>query len=284
MRKKMCAVFCGLAWIAASPALGWTPSECGEEIAQYRQEHAQKVRRADEGSMLYAPRPFPKRTSEVLEDLRYAYLKIMADNDFSKLPPEAELVYDGLQSGELKLTVIRVEDWSLTRCQRHRPNAFDYLVRIYLEDGKTEVARAIVKEDGLLGAWHYRPADEETRGRWLEVLRSPEQARAEVAAKLGVHASEGQLVHLSGTLSCPLLEPCVALRGEKGKGAYVVNREGEVFRVGEERFSRIQATHPATRSTAAEGRWEGPERLVSIGDDFAVARRVGQIAPTSPPS
>ena len=283
MSKKTSAVFCGLVWIAASPALGWTPSECGAEIAQDRQEHAQRVRDADEGSMLYAPRPYPKRTSDVIEDLRYAYLRIMADNDFSKQPPEAKLVYDGLEAGEVEFTVARIEDWSLTRCQPQRPNAFDYLVRIFLEDGKTEVARAIVKEDGLLGAWHYRPADEETRSRWLEVLRSPEQARAEVAAKLGVQAGEGQLVRLSGTLRCPLLEPCVALRGEQGD--YVVNREGEVFRVGEEeRFSRMQATHPATRSTVAQGRWEGPERLVSVGDEFAVARRVGQIAPTSPPN
>lgn len=283
MIKKLCVLLGALAWLAAFPAFGWTPSECSSEIGQGRQEHAARVRGAEEGSALYAPRPFPKRTSEVLEDLRYAYLKIMGDNDFSKLPPEAELVYDGLQNGELKFIVDRVEDWSLTRCQRHRPNAFDYLVRIFLTDGRTEVARATVKEDGLLGSWHYRPDEEETREKWLGVLRSPDQAKAEVEAKLGLHVRDAQLVQISGTVSCPLLEPCVALRGEQG-GAYVVNRDGEVFRVGDEtRFSRRQATHPATRSAVAEDRWEGPERLVSIGEEFAVARRVGRIDPTVPP-
>lgn len=283
MLKKLYVLFGGLAWIAASPALGWTPSECGLEIGEGRQGHAERVRGAEEGSALYTPQPFPRGTSEVVEDLRYAYLKIMGDSDFSEKPPEAKLVYEGLQNGELKFVVERVEDWSLTRCERHRPNSFDYLVRIFLADGKTEVARATVKEDGLLGSWQYRPVEEETRGRWLGVLRSPDQAKAEVEAKLGLRVSAAQLVRTSGTVSCPLLEPCVALRGQQGR-AYVVNREGEVFRVGdEERFSRMQATHPSSRSAVAEGRWEGPERVISIGEEFAVARRVGQIDPSIPP-
>lgn len=283
MIKRLCIGLVGLIGIAASPVLGWTPSECGPEVAQDRQGHARRMLEAAEGSPLYAPKPYPKRTDDVVEDFRYAFLTIKGDNDLSEAPPEERLLYEGLQSGELKFTVQRVEDWSLGRCRGRRANAVDYLIRVFRSDGETEIARATVMEDGLLGAYQYRPEDETIQARWGKVLRSPEATRAELASKLGVQASRAQLVQTSGTLQCPLLEPCVALHADGRE--LLVNKQGEVYEVRAEaqRFTRREATHPSTRSAVAEGRWEGEERLVSIGNEFAVARRIGLIDPTVPP-
>lgn len=277
MIKRTSILGWSLLWLTCSAAFAWTPSECKRDFAQSWAAHEKRVRNAEVGSPLYAPAPFPKTDDQVLEDLRYAYLMILSDDDLSKQPPEAKLVYDGLQNGDLKFMIDRVENWSVDRCLPRRQKSFRYLVRIFLADGKAEVARVTVNQDGLLGSWNYRPAEEARRKLWADLLRSPSETRDRLARDLGIETGQGELVQTTGTLRCPSLEPCVALRS--AQGILLVTVHGEVFDVRDnaQRFSRREATHPATRDAVAEGRRTGDERLVSLGDEFAVAHRIGRI-------
>jgi len=227
-----------LLFVTASAGAAWTPSECGPEMSRGWEEHAQRILNASEGSPLYVPRPFPKRDDEVLADLRYGYLKLWTGNDLSDDPPEAGLVYQGLQDGVLKFTVDRVQNWSLGRCMATRRERFDYLVRIFLADGVTEVARATVDEAGFVASWEFRPADKTTCEVWESLLRPPSETRAAIRKELGILASDGQLVQTSGTLRCDALEPCVAFRSE-GR-ILLVDKRGDLWEVRDEaqRFSR----------------------------------------------
>jgi hypothetical protein len=280
--KRLYMLSWSLLFMAAPAAVAWTPSECGPEIMRGWAEHAQRIRNAPEDSPLYVPRPFPKQDADVLEDLRYGYLRMWGDNDFSDDPPEARLVYDGLRNGDLKFVVERVENWSLGRCVPTRQERFDYLVRIFLADGATEVARATVEEDGLVGSWEYRPEDQETRELWASILRSPADTRSALAKELGIRASDGQLVQTSGTQRCQALEPCVAFRGA-GR-ILLVDKRGDVYEIRDraKRFSRAEALDRDSRAAMSKGRVTGDERVISIGSEMAVAERIGRVQPPTP--
>lgn len=279
---KRIAVAYGLMWLVASAAMAWTPSECAKELHPGWAEHAQRIQTAEPGSPIYAPKPYPKTEAEIIEDFRYGFLLLLGDNDLSDQPAAVKTVFDGLESGDLKFEIDRIENWSLTRCQPTREKAFYHLVRVYLPDGETEIARGAVNEDGLLGAWQYRPEDEALALRWSEALRSPKEIQSEVARATAIRGSQAQWVQTSGTVRCSLFEPCVALRG-KGR-TYVVDRLGGIHEVRDEgpRVCRQQATEPAARSALMETLHDTDGSLISIGADFAVTERVGQIDPLEP--
>jgi hypothetical protein len=227
------------------------------------------VKRAEPGSNLYVPSPFPRTNSQVLENFRYAYGRIWADE--TRVPEDELDLFREFKSHQLAFTIQQVENWSPHRCNALRPQDFFHVVRAFSASGP-ELARFVFHPSGLLSRYVTIPAD--ASGKQLRTVEFPTVDGASELARgrLHVEITDVQIVHtFTRGLSCDVLAPCVVLRS--GATHYLLEQKGR------EEFYVLSAT--AKRIPLEEGRGDlqslvssSEETLMTVGDQWLPIRRV----------
>ena len=254
----------------AAAAEGWGLADCAPDRAEVWQRSREEMAEAKPGSPIYVPKPFPRSDAEVIEDYLYQYSDIWADTKPAELAPVERRVFEGIEAGALRFEVARVENWTPLRCNTERERKVSYLVRIFDASG-AEIARTALEQSGLFVATATAPETEEA----LAPLHGLDQAPELVSSRFNVTGAVPQYVETFGTLRCPVLAPCVALRAGddvlilRGEELFEIRAAAEFLSL-----SRELATQEAKEAhlrTLDEAR----ERLVSLGGDaFAVAQKL----------
>lgn len=264
MKSPVLAAFLAT-WAAMAAAQPWIPSDCKAQHEGRRNEFARKMRQAQPGSQIYAPKPFPKNDAEVIEDFKYGYGLMYKGMPPEQIPQEDWPLYAGLQKKTLSFRIVRVENWAPDRCSPDQQRDFYYL--LHITDAGQEVARAIVNQSGLLGGWGPPPDAPELQVAPGRALAAPglEEALSQVRARFGIKGSRAQYVTTWGTPQCALPLPCVAFQAG-GKSYLFLN--GELAELTLRGYSRAQMEATRTRrfeiSSAVDTE---KEWLVSLADD-----------------
>ncbi len=241
--------------------------DCPPEVVKTWEAPEQSFRAAKPGTPLYLPRPFPKTREEILEDYLYDFQRLVKDTPPAALPKEAAVVQQGIPKGTLRYEVLRIVNWSPTRCLRKRRLDAYHLVRV-LDGRGVEITRSVLDESGRLTV--ISSTLESGRN-----LRSPEEALRSVASRFKIQGQDPQYVTTFGTLRCGNTTPCLAFRG--GGRVYLVSKDGDLLEVdlksrrlelGKE-IGTPELNEPLLKTLGPEG------RLVSLGGKvFTTARRV----------
>ena len=263
-------------FLAADPGFAWNLVECPPEVVQTWALPDQALRAAKPGSPLYLPRPFPKGKEEVLADYVYEFQRLLKDMRAASLPKGAAAVLDGIRQGTLRYDVLRIVNWSPTRCVKARRLDVYHLIRVI--DGRSglEITRSVLDESGHLGVISSTMEDErgDSLQRQATRLRPAEEEMRSVASRFKVMGEAPQYVTTFGSLRCPTVTPCLAFRG--GGHVYLDSYQGEPFEIdpkgrrwemGKD-VGTPEMNAPILKSIGPEG------RLVSLGGKvFTTARR-----------
>lgn len=191
------------------PALAWTPSSCPEEYADSWAKYEAEVRKAEPGSLLYLPHPFPQTQREILADLKHSYLRSWADTPWEKLPEEDRPFARGLRRESLEFEVIKVVDWGLSSCVPDMPRRFTWLVRVF-DEGETEIARFSLNESGFIRLYAMRdPGDNPERHAF-----SATRLQAEIKRRYGLVPRDGQFLSTWGAVRCAEQDPCFVFHAD----------------------------------------------------------------------
>ena len=71
-----------------------------------------------------------------------------------QITAEEQPVYDALKENRLRVQIVRVENWDLSRCGSIRPVPYYNLLRFYDPVSGEEVARSTQHFTGLMGVYH----------------------------------------------------------------------------------------------------------------------------------
>jgi len=266
-----------LLFLAAVPLSGWNLVECPPEVVGTWAVPDQALRAAKPDSALYLPKPFPKGRDEVLADYVYEFQRLLKDTPAASLPNGAAKVLEGLRKGTLRYDVLRIVNWSPTRCLKERRLDAYHLIRVI--DGRSgmEITRSVLDESGRLGVISSTMEDErgDSLQRQAKRLRPPDEEMRSTASRFKIRGEAPQYVTTFGTLRCPNITPCLAFRG--GGRVYLVSYEGELFEI-DQKGRRLEMgkdigssemNEPILKSIGPDG------RLVSLGGKvFTTARRV----------
>lgn len=277
------------AFFAAAPCLAqpWVPVSCedraaevealsgdrGESVRARWQRFEAEVRAQRRGSGVYAPRPYPRNKSEVLEDFHHVVEKvIVGETPLDDLRPGQRRLVTALRSGDLKTEIVRVENWSPTRCSPARPKPYYHLLRLY--DGDGELGRCALHDTGLLAECGYRTAG------------SPAEAGSELPPREGLadHLRRDldlelpvvrpQYVTTEGLPFCSVITPCIAFRS--GGSRYLLLRNQILYELDLARMvsetKRRQRLREVGLRRLGEHDLESPE--LSVGFGWVLARRV----------
>jgi hypothetical protein len=269
-------VAAALLFLAAVPASAWSLVECPPEVVQTWKLPDQALRDAKPGSSLYLPKPFPKSKEEVLADYTYEFQRLLKDMRAASLPKGAAAVLDGIRQGALRYDVLRIVNWSPTRCVKERRLDAYHLIRVI--DGRSglEITRSVLDESGHLGVISSTMNERgDSLQRQATRLRPPEEEMRSAASRFKIRGEAPQYVTTFGSLRCPNVTPCLAFRG--GGHVYLVSYNGELFEI-DSKGRRLEMgkdvgtpemNEPILKSIGPEG------RLVSLGGKvFTTARRV----------
>lgn len=278
MTKTAALALCIL--LGSLRAYGWALVECGPEENKRWGELKKKMLAARPGSPLYVPHPFPRSDQQVVQNFLYQFHEIW--------PPAAELLKAeqplalAIRKGDIRFEVLRVDNWSLTRCSPDEEKTFYFLLRIFDPSG-IELARAAVSESGLWARSAYATAAEQTQpiSQQLARLPSPEAAARGLRERFRIDglSSPQYVTTTGGNLHCPATAPCLAVRS--GESVYIL-RDQELFEIpGKGRRARFDTRAGALAEVSSRKLHEmadslGPEeRVVALGAEvYAVARRV----------
>ena len=268
----------------------WVPVDCGDrmgEIEALGGERGQKesvqerwqrfeaeVRAQRPGSTVYAPHVFPRRAPEILEDLRYAIDEVMVgDTPLAALSPEHRSLVTGLRQGVLRTEIVRVENWSSSRCSSRRPKPFYHLIRLF--DGTEEIARCALHDTGLLAQCGFRTNDAGATVDWTPAEDVAETLRVRLGVDVPVHRV--QYVTTDGLPFCSVVSPCIALRS--GDRTYLLAQgellyELDLARAVSVTVHRQRALDALQKGLPRLGDHELEEPEISVGFGWVPARRV----------
>ncbi len=266
------------------------PAPCSPETHRSWAAYRQAVVKAEPGTPLYVPHPYPTSDKQVLTDFRFVYFRMFGSDAPSELPPAEAPVLAGLRANTLRLTVTRVENWSPTRCGDVE-RQWDFVVRVFTLDG-SELGRYALGQNGLF-AQASVPAPSlppEALARWRSEFSTVAEADAHARRVYGVAVAGSKLVSVAGDgdLWCESTHPCAALSG--GNRSFLMGRpvpwkaadlplQLYELRGDRPRFSAAELRSPDARTAAMRTLDEG-ERLVALaGDEIWVASPVEPIAP-----
>ncbi|MFY9820848.1 MAG: hypothetical protein WAM82_05665 [Thermoanaerobaculia bacterium] len=266
-----------LLFLAAVPAAAWNLVECPPEVVGTWSQPDQALRAAKPGSPLYLPAPFPKSKDEVLADYVYEFQRLLKDTPAESLPKGAAEVLEGLRKKTLRYDVLRIVNWSPTRCGKERRLDAYHLVRVL--DGRSglEITRSVLEENGRLGVISSTVDNERGEARRL---RPPDEEMRTVASRFKLRGEAPQYVTTFGTLRCPNVTPCLAFRAaghvylaSYGGELFEIDPQGRRFEMGKD-VGTPEKNEPILKSIGPEG------RLVSLGGKvFTTARKRLPTAP-----
>ncbi len=264
-------------FLAVVPVKAWNLVECPPEVVATWALPDQFLRDAKPGSPLYLPKPFPKSREAVLADYVYEFQRLLKDTPAESLPKGAAGVLEGLRTKTLRYDVLRIANWSPTRCGKERRLDAYHLIRVLEGRSGREITRSVLEENGRLGVVSSTMDDERGDSRELQARRllPPEEEMRGVVARFKIRGDSPQYVTTFGTLRCPNVTPCLAFRG--GGHVYLASYDGELFEV-EPNGRRLEMgkdvgspekNAPILQAIGRDG------RLVSLGGKvFTTARKV----------
>jgi hypothetical protein len=275
--KRLVPILSALLAFAAAPAFAWSLVDCPPEVVETWGAHDREVRTAKPGSPLYLPKPFPRTREEVLADYTYEFQRLLKDTPASSLPRGAAPVLEGMRRKTLRYDILRIENWSPTRCVKKRRLDTYHFIRVFDAPSGVELTRSVLEESGRLGVVATSMEDERTDSPKLQAtrLRPPDAALREASARFRIKGEAPQYVTTFGTLRCTTFAPCIAFRN--GQRVYVLSYEGELYEVDRDGrrlemgtdIGSPELNEPILRSVGPDG------RLVSLGGKvFVVARKV----------
>jgi hypothetical protein len=251
----------------------WSLMSCDPTGAAGWQDFESQMRAAKPGSTTYVPVPFPTTTDQIVQDYLYQYWSVIKGIDRKQWQPNEARVQADLTGGKVSYQVLRVENWTVSRCHKDQKRDFYYLVRVF-EPGGIEVTRAVVNDSGLLTTWNNLPASVPGAvASQSRTLPPAVEAMKQLNTRLGINGMDAEYVVTFGTLSCPLTHPCLAFRLA---GLTYLALDTQLFEISANGKRLKQGKEVGT---PAEGellqRLSADERLVSLGGDaFTIARRV----------
>lgn len=266
--------------VAAQP---WIPVDCKVRHEAKWNAFAQLMRQAKPGSQIYAPKPFPKNDTEVIEDFKYGYRQMMTGMKAGEIPQEEWPLYSALEKNSLAFRIIRVENWAPDRCRPDRQRDFYYVLYITDNISGEEVGRAFLNQNGLLSGWALAPTGAEAAEPQAALFRASaaprlEEVLSQARARFGITGARAQFVTTWGAPQCSLPSPCVAFRANGNSYLY---RMGDLVELTSGSRAYTGADMEATRTRRFEiSSSIDPDKewLVSIADDrWVVAPRIKPI-------
>lgn len=266
----------------------WVPVDCKDRIGEVRRLHREygtadielawqnyeaAVRRSRPGSPLYTPFPFPKTAAEIVANFKYAYFeRLFEGTPWEKLPAREQPVYKALKENQLRVEIVRVENWKLSRCTGVRPVPYLHLLRFFDPTGR-EVARSTQHFTGLMGLY-------QNLSRPAPYLPSLGELETFLQSKFGrtLHAEQAQYVSVSGLPDCADHRPCVAFKSEGT--LYLIDGGRLLYEVGPAapRKSVLTLRNEQVAAGLPGLRRLGPELdtpMVTLGFEWTQARLVG---------
>lgn len=273
-RRVIFALIALSAFLAPAHASG--PVACGDRVQEIARildgptvadvqrqwaEHERIVRQAEPGTAYYAPYPFPKNDQEVVADFRYAYFEKLFDGDPTSLDPGERPIFLGLQTGTVKTTVTRVENWGLSRCGPGRSVPFFHLVRLFDSRGD-ELARGSILPTGLMG--RYTQITEVGARALPDLSELPARVERMLGRPLAV--SQARYAAIDGLpLHCGPLVPCAVF--EASGSTWILDRAALLYEV------RPDAPRRSVASQREHDRTTGPPKLGATLKDRAMVTR-----------
>jgi hypothetical protein len=275
-------------FICISTHAAWVPVDCKDrplevqslhrtiavaDLEKVRQSYRAAVLKARPGSSLYAPHPYPRTREEIIENFRYAYFdRLFAGKSLETLPERERPIYGDLKEGRLRVDILRIENWDLSRCTGESPSPFYYLLRFFDPKTGREVARSKQFETGHMGIYRHAFLDNE---RSLPALAEvPAVLRSRFSRVIPVE--QVQYVMAAGLPHCWDDSPCIAFKSQ-GK-LYLLDGGELLYEVdpGAPRTSVMARREQQIREGLQPlGVTEMDAPLVSLGFEWARARRVG---------
>ena len=223
----------------STAAYAWVPISCEDRASEVRsmrqraekpvdfhavwEKYEKQVRAAAPGDSKYVPYPYPKSPSDVFEDFRYAFLNRLV-TDTSQIAPRHQSTYDALQNGDFDYKVVRVENWSASRCGTTHPAPYYHLVRLFDGAGR-EISRTAINANGIFSIF----AELDGRQPALDDLSS---MGSTVHERFGIEAkpTQTQYVTTDGLpVRCSPIVPCPVFRSEGA--TFLVNHDYYLFRI-----------------------------------------------------
>ncbi len=275
-RVRAAAVLVGAMIFTVSPRLEadpWSLVSCDPSGAAGWQAFAQAMRTAKPGSPLYVPVPFPITPAQVVQDFTYQYWKVIEGLTPKNWQPSEARVMADLKGGNITFQVVRVENWTVSKCSPQRKNDYYQLVRVFEPDG-TEVTRAVVNESGLATTWNHLPAavpgPVASQSRTMPPAAT---AMAQLNSDLGLAGIDPEYVVTFGSLECGFTHPCLAFHQS---GLSYVAFSDQIFEISSSGPHLRLGKEIGAPAEEALLRSLGPsERLVSLGGKaFTVGRQV----------
>ena len=254
--------------LAAAP---WSLAYCDPAGEPGWQAFELAMRAATPGSTVYVPVPFPRTLDQVVQDYLFQYWSILKGLS-AKNPYEPRVMSD-LTSGKVRYEVLRIENWTITRCHKEQKRDFYNLLRVFEPDG-TEVTRAVINDSGLMTTWNNMPAavpgPVASQSRALPPAAA---AMAQLNSEFGLNGVDTEYVATGGTIDCLATHPCLAFHQAGlsyvafGDQIFEVSAGGARLTLGKEVGSPAEE---ATLRLLAPG-----ERLFSLGGKrFTIGREV----------
>jgi hypothetical protein len=233
-------------------------------------EHAMRV--AKPGATVYVPVPFPTTPDQVIKDYLYQYWSVVKGLPAGN-PYEPRVMSD-LSGGKVRYEVLRIENWTVSRCRTDQKRDYYNLLRVFEPDG-TEVTRAVVNDSGLMTTWNNLPASVPgpvaSQSRTLPPAAA---AMAQLNSELGLNGTDPEYVATGGMIDCHMTHPCLAFR--QAGLSYIVYSNDQIFEVSASGPRLTFGKEVGSRAEEATRRWLAPdERLISLGGKrFTTGRRV----------
>lgn len=274
---KRCAALTVALWAIAATTVAqpWIPVECSKRHEENWRRFAAAIRRADPGSPIYVPKPFPANHAEVIEDFEHGYISVMRKGDqLQDVPVEERPLFTGIQNRTLRYEIRRVENWSPTRCLPEQQDDHNFVLDIYDRGTGKKIARGSVNHSGFLASWQMATLANGEINFIERGVRSLEEALAKARSTFGVKGRDAQWVMVWGSYRCTDVTPCPAFRSQ-GKTYLLFDQDLFEFEASSPAYSRSKATGLHNWARIRREHDYEKERVISVGaDHWVVARRV----------
>lgn len=259
--------------IGAAAGNAWTLTPCAQvgPEAEFRAKYAEEVRQAKPDTPLYTPHPYPETDAELFEDFLTYHTAAHADTPFTGMKPEDRTFFKAVAEERVQYDVIKVENWTPTRCRGGKIRSPYSVLRIYDTESGGELTRVVLDDVGHVVMLQHEQED------WkIDPVMSLEAAGEALATTIGTNVSDLQYVATWGMVSCSELHPCVAAR-EGDSAILLYTLSGDIYRVDSSspRLSLARDLPPNRRGAATRLAKQQGRHLVSLGTDaFAAAELV----------
>jgi hypothetical protein len=259
------------ACFAAAPVLAqgspWFLDGCDASYQTKADHLRQEMLKAQPGSDVYVPKPFPRTNADVVADFEEQARATFSPPPGEKAPSPIGGLLARLDAGTVRFEVVPVAEWRPERC---RPNwgktDRSFLLRLYDSATGKELSRASLAENGLLSVVGAPGAGGKLGMNDHDI--EPLDTAKGVAGQLGLPATGFQYVSVaSPTILCHETAPCIAFRAA---GIAYLYRSGKLFQLATDRpgvagLTTLDLMREGAARRSAAGAVRSGEHFVTVG-------------------